>query len=342
MIVEIGREIQKAGSDLTEYLRVISVPPSTFGFWAREAAAGKLVPQPPRPPTQEETFFRINLCHEMKQLKHRRNKTFGLDQLWARSRGKITRDEFREMANKVRIEVNRELRAGMLRYEFTHPDTAHSLDFVTLPREVQTNARRYMIRVLDDCTRCTLRKEVTLHKGAIVGGAFVHEHLKAGPRPLVFKYDREFDTPQFENLLLTFKVVPLPGPPASPWTNGKNERANRDVQQNLALFGDDQYWTTEELRQELDFFFEGEDEIERRAILDGKTRRTEYDSRPRAAMDRDVFFREAVQFRSDLLRRPGVRVSPTSAWWVAAKETLNKYGLVCYPRPSEVSGDFRD
>lgn len=341
MIVETAREIQSAGSDLTEYLRVVGVPVSTFSLWAREAAAGNLVPQPPRPLTLEETTFRINLCAEMKQLKHRRNKTFGLDQLWARSRGRITRDEFREMANQVRIEVNRELRAGMLRYEFLHPDVAHSLDFVTLPRDVQTNSRRYMIRVLDDCTRCTLRKDVTLRKGAIVGGAFVHEHLKAGPVPLVFKYDREFDTSQFENLLLSFKVVPLPSPRAYPQGNGKNERANGDVQGNMKLFGDDQFWTTEELKQELTFFFEGIDEIEQRAILNGRTRRKEYDSRQRAAVDRDAFFKEAVQFRSDLLRKPGIKVSPTSAWWVAAKETLNKYGLVKYSRTSDVSGDFR-
>ena len=291
--------------------------------------------------TLEETTFRINLCEEMKMLKHRRNKTFGLDQLWARSRGHITRDEFREMANQVRIEANRALRAGMLRYEFTHPDVAHSLDFVTLPRDVQTSVRRYMLRALDDCTRCTLRKEVTFRKGAIVGGAFVQEHLRTGPIPLVFKYDREFDTPEFENILLASKVVPLPSPTAYPKGNGKNERANRDVRQNLTLFGNDQFWTTEELKQELDFFFEGVDEIERRAILNGKTRRVEYDSRERAAVDRDAFFKDAVQFRSDLLRRPGVKVSPTSAWWVAAKETLKKYGLVRYSGPSEVSGDFR-
>lgn len=341
MIVETAREIQAAGSDLTEYLRVIAVPVSTFGLWARDAAAGKLVPQPPRPLSLEETTFRIHLCEEMKMLKHRRNKTFGLDQLWARSRGKITRDAFREMANEVRIQVNRELRAGMLRYEFPFPDVAHSLDFVNLPREVQTNSRRYMIRVLDDCTRCTLRKEVTLSKGAIVGGAFVHEHLKSGPLPLVFKYDREFDTPQFENLLLSFRIVPLPSPRAYPQGNGKNERANGDVQGNMKLFGDDQFWTVEELRQELNFFFEGVDEIEQRAILNGKTRRKAYDSLPRAAVDRDVFFKEAVQFRSDLLRKPGIKVSPTSAWWVAAKETLKRYELVRYSRQSDVSGDSR-
>ncbi len=102
-----------------------------------------------------------------------------------------------------------------------------------------------MIRILDDCTRCTIRKAVTEHKGAGVGTAYVSEHLKAGPRPYVFKYDLEFDTVQFESLLVLYKVVPLPDPPHAPWTNGKNERANKDAQLWFAEFGEDQTWTTE-------------------------------------------------------------------------------------------------
>lgn len=340
MIVETAREIQAAGNDLTEYLRVIGVPVSTFGFWAREAAEGKLVPKPPRPPTLEETSFRINLSHEMKQLAHRRHITFGLHHLWVKVRGRITRDEFRKLATEVRREANRERLAGLLRYEFTHPDVAHSVDFVTFPRELQYGARRYMIRILDDCTRCTLRQEVTLHKGAGVGGAFLHQHLKAGLLPLVLKYDREFAVPQFENILLHYKVVPLPSACASPWTNGKNERANGDVQQWIGVWGKDEFWTTEELRQELAFCFEGLDEIAESAILNGKIRRKEYDARQRAPVDRDAFFKDAVQFHGELLRRPNNRLLSNDAWRVAAKETLKKYDVVRYPRPSGVSGDF--
>ena len=41
-----------------------------------------------------------------------------------------------------------------------------------------------------------------------------------------------------------------------------------------------------------------------------------------------VFFEDAVKYRRDPLQRPDNKVSPTSAWWVAAKEILKKYGLV--------------
>lgn len=341
MIVETARQIQDAGSDLTQYLRVVGVPPSTFGLWARDHAEGKLVPQPPREMTEEERMFRIDLIARMKALGHRRRMTFGLQRLWAEVKDKIRRAEFREIARQVRIEVNRERRGRLLSYEFTHPDVAHSLDFVTFPREFQSGPRRYMFRILDDCTRFTLFKEVTRQKGAGVGSACMHQHLKTGRVPLVMKYDREFAVPGFEQLLLTFKVVPLPSFPASPQTNGKQERANKDVQQWLNFYGNEAFWTDDEIRQELDFCFHELDEVADRAILNERTRAKEYHGRPRPAVDRDAFFRDAVQFRRDLLARPDNKVTPTTAWWVAAKETLKKYGVVRYSGPSELSGDFR-
>ncbi|MCE9555329.1 MAG: hypothetical protein K8T91_18420 [Planctomycetes bacterium] len=339
MIVETARQVQDAGNDLTEYLSVVGVPPTSFGRWVREAAEGRLVSPPPHQPTQEEIDFRIQLCAEIRALAHRRHVSFGLNQLWSKFRNRITRDEFRKLAVQIRAEVNRERRAGLLRYEFTHPDVAHSIDFVTLSRDVQAGARRYSFRIVDDCTRCTLRKEITRKKGARVGADFIHQHFKAGSLPLVLKYDREFATPEFESLLLSFKVVPLPGPPASPRTNGKHERGNRPIQQSFRFFGNSELWTDEEMGVELDFCFHEVDAIGDDAILNGTTRRKQYNSRERAAVDRILFFEEAVKLRREMLQRPDNKVSPTSAWWYAAKETLKKYGLVSYQRPSELSGD---
>ena len=267
MILETGQELKGLGCELEAFLGVVGVSVSTYGFWKREASAGRLVEAPPRPPTAEEIKLLTELRRKMRDLAHRRHYTFGLTPLWTEYRGRITREKFRDLASEVRREVNREKRKGMLRYEFLYPDVAHSLDFVQLPPGVQRRVRRYMIRILDDCTRCTLSKAVTEHKGAGVGAAYVNGHLKDVHLPLVFKYDLEFDVPQFENLLLSHKVVPLPNPPNYPQFNGKNERANKDVQQWLGLFGDEQFWTTQELREELDICFEGLDELEERAIL---------------------------------------------------------------------------
>jgi hypothetical protein len=340
MVVDTGREVQDLGSDLMGYLGVIGVSPSTFGFWAREGALGRLVEQPPRPPTQEEEKLWAEIRYKMRDLAHRRHYTFGLTPLWTEYRVKISREKFRDMAREVRAEVNREKRKNLLRYEFTHPDVAHSLDFVQLPKGAQYPGRRYMIRILDDCTRCTLWKAITEHKGMYVGAAAVRKNFETGCVPLVFKFDLEFAHPEFEKLLLTHQVVPLPNPPSYPQANGKNERANGDVQRWLKSFGPDQDWTTEELQKELQFCFTELDEITERAMFGGTTRRKAYDIMERAKVDRAAFLRDAVEFRRGLLTRPDNRLSAMQAWRVAAKEMLKKYGLVRYSGPSEVSTDF--
>ncbi len=165
MILETGREVQGLGTDLMGYLGVIGVSPSSYGFWAREEAKGRLIEVPPKPPTQEELRLWTEVRERMRDLAHRRHYTFGLTPLWAEFRGRIAREKFREFAREVRAEVKRERRKNLWRYEFLYPDVAHSLDFVQLPPGAQYKGRRYMLRILDDCTRCTLWKAITEHKG---------------------------------------------------------------------------------------------------------------------------------------------------------------------------------
>jgi hypothetical protein len=340
MVVETAREVQNLGSEILGYLGIIGVSPSTFGFWARESAAGRMVDPPPRPPTQEELKLWAEIRMKMRDLAHRRHYTFGLTPLWAEYRQKVSRERFRQMAREVRAEVNRQKRKNLLRYEFTHPDVAHSLDFVQLPQGAQYPGRRYMIRILDDCTRCTLWKAITEHKGMYVGAAAVRKHFETGCVPLVFKFDLEFGHAEFERLLLAHQVVPLPNPPSYPQANGKNERANGDVQRWLKAFGPDQDWTTEELQKELNFCFTELDELTERDMFGGATRRKAYDSMERAKVDRAAFLRDATDFRRHLLMRPENQLAPMQAWRVAAKEMLKKYGLVRYSGPSEVSTIF--
>lgn len=336
MILETGREVQGLGYDLLGYLGVMGISPSTYGFWAREQAGGRLVEVPPRPPTQEEERLWTEIRQKMRELAHRRHYTFGLTPLWAQYKERITREKFREMAREVRTEVKREKRNNLLRYEFLFPDVAHSLDLTQLPRGAQYPGARYMVRILDDCTRRTLWKAISPTKGMYVGAAAVRKHFDVGRVPLVFKFDLEFGHPEFEKLLLAYHVVPLPNPPGYPPFNGKNERANKDVQGWLKSFGPEQDWTTEELQAELQFCFTELDEIVERTEFGGTSRRQAYDKMERAKVDREAFLRDATEFRRKLLMRPDNRLSPMQAWRVAAKEVLKTYGLVRYSRPQEV------
>jgi hypothetical protein len=337
MIVETGREIQALGADLGGYLGVIGVSPSSYGHWMREDLSGRLVEPPPRLPTAAELDFRARVKDQIKDLVHRRHYTHGLRAIWAGIRGGLlSREEFRVLAREAREEANREKRKGWLRYEFTHPDVAHSLDLTELPRDTALGFRRYMTRILDDFTRCTLWKATTRSKGLYVGVAAVQSHLEKGPAPLVFKFDLEFGHPAMEDLLVHHRIAPLPNPPSYPPFNGKQERANKDVQGWLGSFGPAQDWSDQELQKELNFCFEEVDGLWERQEFGGGTRRGAYASMPRAAVDREGFFADAQAARRSLLSQPGNRLSPMQAWRVATKETLKKFGLVRYRGPQEV------
>jgi hypothetical protein len=337
MIVEAGVEIQALGTELGGYLGVIGVSPSSYGHWMRESLAGRLKEAPPREPTAAELEFRAVVKERIKDLVHRRHYTHGLNAIWAQIKGGLlSREEFRDLAREAHREASAEKRKGWLRYEFTNPDVAHSLDLTELPRDTALGVRRYMARILDDCTRCTIWKGTTRSKGLYVGMAALQSHLQKGQAPLVFKFDLEFGHPAMENLLLQHRIAPLPNPPSYPPFNGKQERANKDVQGWLQSFGPAQDWSDKELQQELNFCFEELDGLWERQEFGGGTRRQAYASMPRAVVDREVFFADVQAGRRALLSQPGNRLAPMQAWRIATKESLKKFGLVRYRGPQEV------
>lgn len=327
MILETGREIQGLGVDLRGYLGVIGVSPSTYGHWFRDEIAGRLVERPPQPPSAATLALWAEVREKMKDLMHRRHYTFGLKPIWTEYMGRLTRLKFRELARVAREEANREKRKSWLRYEFTNPDVAHSIDLVELPRELAYSGRRYMARIIDDCTRCTLWKAISRNKGLYVGIAAVKSHLEKNAAPLVFKFDLEFGHREMETLLMSRKIAPLPNPPATPWFNGKNERGNKEVQRWLDSFGPDQDWGNEELQKELDFNIKETDELWERQEFGGGSRRKAYAELPRASVDRDAFLQETVAFRRDLLMKPDCRLSPMEAWRFATQAMLKKVSV---------------
>lgn len=333
MVVEVAREVRELTGDLAGYLGVLGVSARTYGMWVEAYECGWLAESAAPTASPEDPQLLAELAQQMKDLAHRRHYTFGLSPLWDQYRGRVRRETFRRVARMVREEVKRQKRSQVMRYEFTHPDVAHSIDYSEVPRELPGAGKRYVIKILDECVRLTLRRAITSSKGAGVGTAFVFDHLREARHPYVFKYDREFVVPQFENLLTSNSIVPLPSPGRYPPFNGKTERSNKDMQLWLGVFESDRFWSYDELSQELDHCFERLDEIEGREALGGLTRRQAYEQWERAPVDRAEFFASAVELKRAILQRPGVRADPNDAWRVAAKETLKKFGLVKYGRP---------
>jgi hypothetical protein len=326
--------VQKLTRDLGGYLGLLGLSPRTYGSWVRAAhqAPWGVVSEPPKQP--EDPRVMQEVVARLRQLTHKRHLTYDVDPIWNEYKGRMRRQTFRKLGRLVRQEYNAQLRSGIQRYEVTHVDAVHSLDYTGLPRELPGGPKRYLAKILDECTRFTLRKQITMRKGVGVMGRIVSEHLAEGKAPLVVKFDWEFAYSVFINLLLVHKVVPMPNPRRYPQFNGKLERSNRDLQLWFNLFESDEFWSYDELLREVGYCYDQIDRVECRENLGGLTREQAYRQFPRPPVDREQFFQDAVQLhRAILSSRPGVRVDPYDAWRVAAKETLKKYQLVRYGRP---------
>jgi hypothetical protein len=337
VIVETGLKIRAKGDPLKGYFGVLALSPRTFGSWTTPAVPDTAVPFFP-PPKPVPSVPRIpvdlsNLRIQLRALVHRRHRTYGLPGLWPQFQGRIPRAAFRDLAADVRADVKRERRRHLQRYQFLHPDVAHSFDYTELPRAEPGAPKLYLAKMMDDFARLKLKHALTHRKGAVVGGAFVDNHLSTSPKPLVLKFDLEFDTPEFYDLLLRHRVVPLPSPAGYPAFNAKTERSYRDVKDWLREFEGEIYWTREELETELELCFKQSDEIDPRPVLGGFTARAVYDTTTRAALPRELFFSDAVKLFDSYMRLTPKAPRAHDAWRCAAKETLKKYGLVRYSRP---------
>lgn len=337
MIVHTGLQIRAKGDSLKAYLGVLDLSARTFGSWTKPAAPGAAAPSPlppkPVPSAPLTPELLSDLQRQVRALVHRRHRTYGLPGLWNQFQGRIRRAAFRDLAADVRADVKRERRRHLQRYEFLYPDVAHSFDYTEMPRAEPGAPKLYLAKMMDDFARLKLKHALTHRKGAGVGGAFVDNHLSTSPKPLVLKFDLEFDTPEFYDLLLRHRVVPLPSPAAYPPFNAKTERSYRDVKDWLREFEGEIYWSCEELEMELALCFKQIDEVDLRPVLGSATARAVYDETPRAVVEREIFFSDALALYDTYMRQTPKAPRVHDAWRCAAKETLKKYGLVRYSRP---------
>ncbi len=335
MIVETGLEIRSETGSLGGYLGILNLSPRTYGSWTRPAATGvaaSLPPPKPVPSVPLEPEKLSNVLTRLRHLAHGRHRTYGLPGLWNQFR-ELPRAFFRRLARGVRAEVIRARRQRLQRYEFLHPDVAHSLDYTEMPREGPGAPKRYLAKIMDDFARLKLKHALTHRKGPVVAGSIVDQHLSTCRKPLVFKFDLEFDTEDFYELLLLHKVVPLPSPASYPPFNGKTERSYRDVKDWLREFQGELYWSDEELETELQLCFRQSDALDPRPVLGGLTAKASYETSPRADVNPEIFFSKAVTLFDKVMRQTSKPPRVHDAWRYVAKETLKQYGLVRYSRP---------
>ncbi len=121
------------------------------------------------------------------------------------------------------------------RTRFLMRDVMWSSDYMKL------EGRLELLKTLDECSRYRVGWEVLVGKSAeeaVMHGEALLEMMGRAPLTWKFDHDTAFMSKDFQEFLEYHKIIPYPTRPRAPWTNGRVERDNQDIQNwLLALAG---------------------------------------------------------------------------------------------------------
>lgn len=312
--------------------RDLGIGPSTFYRWksGKENTNGRPGPEGP-----DEYLVEI-MKKEAENLFHGARRTAGTESMYDDWRGLIPRRIIAEAIEEGCRHSNLKVQESYIRYEFTEPGVAWSVDFVDVP--VLGRA----LRVQDDRSRFMHGMEHRRTWSEADTSRVVAHVMQAAPKPLFLKHDwgGEFRSGIFQSMLRGAKVIPLPNPPASPWTNGKNERRNRVFQDWLRALKPDEL-TAERVAEELQTCWRHVNTWPMEALGRRSPEEVEKSS-SRTGLDRDAFYREWEAVRRQLQDRSDERcdkIGWSKVEWeamrLAALAILRRHNLVVYRRGLE-------
>jgi len=203
------------------------------------------------------------------------------------------------------------------RTKFLARDAMWSFDFVEVP------GGRKVLKTLDEMSRYRPGWEICEETAeAVVGHA---EGLVAcmGRAPLVWKYDHgpAFTGEKFQEFLRRHGIIGYPTQRRAPWTNGRTERDNRELNNWLIPVGDEV--TEAELEKEVREGLLMLNHIKPRAVLGYRTSADVYfHSKGVEDLDRQEVARQLEGIKSGLAPLKGEKLHRK-----AVRELLKKLGL---------------
>ena len=332
MTLDLRAAHETEGKDIMETCEAVEVSRATVYRWRQPGGAA---PQAPGPKGLDPDIV-ATMIDEIRELRHRKRRTYGTEAVYASFSGLIPCSVVEEAIRLERMDRNRLEKLSAKRYEFSAPQVAWSTDFI------KVIAGRVM-RLDDDCTRfslgCAYRETWPDDEVA----RFIDDGFsKYGP-PLVFKFDRgpEFINVVVQTVLRAKLVIALPSPPHYPQANSKQERKNRSVRCWLRDLEGEKL-TAE---QTLDEVSASLVDLNHRPmeVLRGASPRDAYAQWPQMSVDRATLYQEWDGLREKLLteRFGGRKIEmrhELEAMRIAALTVLRKHKLVWYGSRPEVPG----
>jgi len=228
MLIEQVETIRtEVGGSYRQVIEAAGLPWATFHRWTARLRNEEPFVQTPGPKKEVQLNLE-DLLAQVRQLKHRRRRSFGTTELYGAHKDQVSRRQLQKLVKIDRGQSKAAKRARMRRVTWLVPGLTWAMDSMRIGpvdlQQVQDLASRYKF-------------EPFLAKS--LSGAQVAEHLERlieahGP-PLILKRDRgsNLQDDAVREVLEKHLIIPLDSPRQYPPYNGAIERAQREMKEAL-------------------------------------------------------------------------------------------------------------
>lgn len=227
VIEQVEATCRSLGGSCRQVLKAVGLPRATFHRW--RARLRKAEPLAQRPGPKKEAPLNLEeILNQVRQMKHRRRRSFGTRDLYEAHRQEISRRELQKLVKAERRRLNRERRSQLRRITWTAPGLAWAMDGTQVGNseleQVQDLASRYKFEPF--LAETMSDEEVAEHLERIIA--------VQGP-PLILKRDRGSNLrgQAVQAVLERHLIIPLDSPRRYPPYNGAIERAQREMKEAL-------------------------------------------------------------------------------------------------------------
>ena len=229
LIREVEAIQTKVGGSCRQVLEAVGLPHATFQRWTARLRNDEPLVQTPGP-KKEVQLHLGDLLAEVRQMKHRRRRSFGTTELYEEHKEEISRRELQGLVQTERRRRNAEKRASLKRITWPVPGLAWAMDATKigsmLLQQVQDLASRYKFGPF--LTVSLSGEQIAEHLERIIA--------EQGP-PLILKRDRGSNMRDHavQAVLERHLIIPLDSPRRYPQYNGAMERGQGELKGVLEL-----------------------------------------------------------------------------------------------------------
>ena len=215
-----------------QVVQAAEIPPTTYRRWKKNLAVGQPAIHEPGPKPTGPLDMEV-LMDEIHALAHGRERTHDTGALYKEHRDAISRRDLQELVAEVRDDINAAKDQATRHLEWHLPGSVWATDTV----EIKIGNEKYYIQTIRDlASRYIITPNLSHVPTDDEVARFLADAFRKYGAPLFLKRDngKNENGSAVAKLLADWHVIPLNSPVAYPQYNGSVERAQDEIQKELA------------------------------------------------------------------------------------------------------------